>query len=183
MKPDVPTDHEYDGIHEFDNPLPRWWLMTFAGTVVFAVIYWVIMHSLPTATSSFDRYGEDQRQYDLAAAANAIDPATVEAMAKDPSVVAAGKTIFTNRCVSCHGPEGGGAVGPNLTDNYWIHGGDLKSIYITVSGGYPKLGMPEWRAVLEDKDIATVVAFLQSIRNTNVPGKPPQGELFTAKAP
>lgn len=179
MKTDVPTDHEYDGIHEFDNPLPRWWLMTFFGAVVFAIGYWLVMHSTPGAAGSYEAYGEAQREYDLAAAANAIDPAQLITMAKDPSAVAAGKTVFTNRCVPCHGPDGGGTVGPNLTDKFWIHGGDLKSIYTTVAGGYPKLGMPEWRLVLEDKDIASVVAYLQSIRNTNVAtGKAQQGDPY-----
>ena len=182
---DVETDHEYDGIKEFDNPLPRWWLGTFAITVVFAVFYWIAIHSLPSAVGSFDRYGEDQRAYDLAAFATAVDPQAIVAMAKDPAAVQKGKAIFDLRCLSCHGDKAQGGTGPNLTDNFWLHGGDTKSIYVTVAGGYPKLGMPEWRMVLEDADLQHVVAFVESVRNTNVPGKAQQGEAYnpTGAAP
>lgn len=178
--PDVPiTGHQYDGIEELDNPLPRWWLWTFAVTVVFAVFYWMGLHSLPSGKQSFDRYAEDQQAYDLAALANAVDPGQIKAMSSDSAAVAAGKATFDLRCASCHGPGGEGTVGPNLTDHNWIHGGDLRSIYISVAGGYPKLGMPEWRTVLEDKQIAEVIAFLVTIRDSNKPGKPPQGPEYT----
>lgn len=177
---DVPiTGHQYDGIEELDNPLPRWWLWTFAVTVVFAVFYWMWLHSLPSGKQSFDRYAEDQQAYDLAALANAVDPAQIKAMSSDSAAVAAGKATFDLRCASCHGPGGEGTVGPNLTDRNWIHGGDLRSIYVSVAGGYPKLGMPEWRTVLEDKQIAEVIAFLVTIRETNKPGKPAQGPEYT----
>jgi len=167
--------HAYDGIHELDNPLPRWWLGTFAITVVFGLFYWMALHSLPSGMSSFDAYAQAQETYDLEALGQAVDPAAVKALASDSAAVASGKATFGLRCASCHGPDGQGAVGPNLTDRAWIHGGDLRSIYVTVSGGYPKLGMPEWRAVLDDKQIAQVVAFLITIRDTNIPGKEAQG--------
>lgn len=173
--------HTYDGIEELDNPLPRWWLWTFAVTVIFAVFYWMWQHSLPHQEHSFDSYGEAQHAYDVEALANAVDPSTIKAMADDPPAVARGKTLFTNRCAPCHGPEAAGAVGPNLTDHSWIHGGDLRSIYITVAGGYPKLGMPEWRNVLEDSQLAEVVAFLLTVRDTNKPGRPPQGDVFAGE--
>lgn len=178
---DVPTDHDYDGIKEFDNPLPRWWLWTFALTTIFAVFYWLVMHSLPNAKDSFVRYGEAQREYDLIAYATAIDPAAIVAMSKDPSAVQAGKAVFDLRCMSCHADKGQGSVGPNLTDKFWIHGGDTKAIYMSVAGGYPKLGMPEWRAVLEDVDLQRVVAYIESIRGTDVPGKPAQGDPYEVK--
>jgi len=175
---DIPTDHEYDGIKEFDNPLPRWWLWTFAGTVLFSIAYWLVMHNLPTASGSFERYGEAQKEYDLIVFSKAVDPAAIMAMTKDPGAVAAGKAVFEARCVSCHADKGQGGVGPNLTDKFWIHGGDTKAIYMSVAGGYPKLGMPEWRAVLEDVDLQRVVAFVETIRGTEVPGKAPQGEEY-----
>jgi len=171
--------HAYDGIEELDNPLPRWWLWTFAVTVVFAIFYWMWLHSLPNGKLSFDAYAEAQTAYDLEALANAIDPATIETMAADPALVGRGKTIFDNRCSTCHGALAEGATGPNLTDTSWIHGGDLRSIYITVAGGYPKLGMPEWRNVLEEAQLAEVVAYLVTVRGTNRVGKPPQGEVYT----
>jgi cytochrome c oxidase cbb3-type subunit 3 len=174
------TGHVYDGIHEHDNALPRWWLWTFAITVVFSLAYWFVEHSLPSAQSSFDEYGEAQRQYDLNAFAAAVDPQAIVAMAEDPSVIARGKTIFANRCQTCHGEEAQGlpANGPNLTDSYWIHGGDIRSIFTTVAGGYPKLGMPEWRFTLEDAELQALVALIQSQRNSNLEGRGPQGELY-----
>lgn len=172
------TDHDYDGIRELDNPLPRWWLWTFAGTTVFAIAYWLAMHSLPAATTSFDRYGVEHDELERIALANAVDPSVILAQAKDPAAVAAGFTVFSNRCVTCHGDHGQGGVGPNLTDGHWLHGGDTKSIYATVSRGYPKLGMPEWRAVLEDVDVQHLVAWIESVRGTNVVGKAPQGEEY-----
>ena len=178
---DVPKDHAYDGIQEFDNPLPRWWLWTFAITVIFAIFYWMWLHSLPNGTLSFAAYGEEQAEYDLKMLANAVDPAVVVTASKDPATVERGKALFTERCVSCHAAEGQGQVGPNLTDKFWIHGGDVKSIYMTVAGGYPKLGMPEWRTVLEDNQLVDVVAFVLSIRNTEKAGKAPQGESYSGE--
>jgi len=181
-KPDpYDTGHVYDGIHEHDNALPRWWLWTFAITVVFALAYWLAEHSLPSAEGSFERYGEAQREYDLNAFAAAVDPQAIVTMSKDSAVIEKGKTIFANRCQTCHGENAQGLAsnGPNLTDTYWLHGGDIKSIYTTVAGGYPKLGMPEWRFTLEDDELQALVALIQSKRNTNVEGgKPPQGELY-----
>ena len=172
------TGHDYDGIREYDNPLPRWWLWTFAITVVFALAYWFANHSLRGVNGSFETYGEAQAAFDLQMYSSKVDPAALEAMSKDPKAVEAGHALFMNRCVTCHGPNAAGINGPNLTDNFWLHGGDAKSIYMTISGGYPKLGMPEWRAVLEDPQIQTLVAFVLSLRNTNVTGRPPQGEPY-----
>ncbi len=182
MSPDIQappdTGHEYDGIHEYDNPLPRWWLWTFAITVVFALAYWFAGHSVKGAKGSFDAYGEAQAEFDRVSLASAADPAALDAMAKDPAAVSAGRAVFEARCKDCHGLTAAGVNGPNLTDAYWIHGGDPKSIYVTIAGGFPKLGMPEWRAVLEDAQIQSLVAYLISLRGTNVSGRPPQGELW-----
>lgn len=170
------TGHEYDGIHEHDYPLPRWWLFTFAITVVFAVGYWVLRHTLPAAEGSFDVYGEDQAEHDRILYSATIDPAAIEKLVADQGAVSAGRALYLARCEACHGPDAAGKVGPNLTDRFWIHGGDTKSIYMTISSGYPKLGMPEWRKVLEDEQVQQLTAYLLSVRNTNVPGKAPQGD-------
>lgn len=187
-KPDQPvettdpydTGHVYDGIHEHDNALPRWWLWTFAITVVFALFYWMVEHSLPGSTSTFDEYGEAQREYDLNAFAAAVDPQAIVAMATDQSIIDQGMEVYVARCQTCHGEklEGVAAQGPNLTDAYWLHGGDIKSIYTTIAGGYPKLGMPEWRFTLEDAEMQALVALIQKVRNTNVEGREQQGVLY-----
>lgn len=187
MSVDTDTDreapHEYDGIIEHDNPLPRWWLVTFALSVVFAIGYWLAHHSLPAAVGTFEVYADEQAEHDRIASAANIDVAAIEKMATDPAVLAAGKTTYGNRCEPCHAANGEGKVGPNLTDRYWLHGGDTKAIYMTIAGGYPKLGMPEWRNVLEDRQVEELVAFVLSLRNRDVPGKGPQGDEYVPVAP
>jgi len=179
-QPDVETSHEYDGIRENDNPLPAWWLWTFALSVLFAIGYWFMKQQWPSL-SSFEVYGDEKAEYDRVALAVDIDPVALRALAKDASAVAAGSALYDLKCVTCHGTRGEGAVGPNLTDKFWIHGGDPKSLYMTIAGGYPKLGMPEWRAVLEDAQVKELVAYIQTLHDTNVPGKPPQGTEYTAE--
>lgn len=175
--PEAPAVHEYDGIIEHDNPLPAWWLWTFAGTVLFAIGYWFMKQQWP-ALSSFEIYGDEQAEYDRIALSVDIDPVALRALAKDPTAVAAGHALYDLKCVPCHGTKGEGTVGPNLTDKFWLHGGDPKSLYMTIAGGYPKLGMPQWRAVLEDQQVKELVAYIQTLRDTNAPGKPPQGTEY-----
>ncbi len=172
------TSHVYDGIRENDYPLPRWWLMTFAISVVFAIGYWIARHSLPASVGIFEVYADDKAEHDRVASAANIDVAAIEKMAGDPAAVAAGKALYQSRCEACHAPKGEGKTGPNLTDRFWLHGGDTKSIYMTISGGYPKLGMPEWRNVLEDRQVEELVAYVLTLRNLDVPGKGPQGDEY-----
>jgi cytochrome c oxidase cbb3-type subunit 3 len=171
---DVETDHDYDGIREFDNPLPRWWLWTFALTVVFSIFYWLTRHSLK-ADGTFAEFTSELEAFESRMAANAVAPETLVAMAADPQAVARGKVTFGNKCASCHGEDAAGGSGPNLTDRFWLHGREARELYVSVSGGFPKLGMPKWRNQLEDTAIQEVVAFVLSVRDTNVPGKGPQG--------
>lgn len=171
---DVETDHEYDGIREFDNPLPRWWLGTFAITVLFSVGYWLVKHNLKSE-GSFEVYAAEMEEVQrIAAAANVDEPALV-AMSKDQAIVAEGRAVFESNCATCHGQKAEGATGPNLTDNFWLHGGMPKDMVVTIAAGYPKLGMPAWGLNLGADRIKRVIAYLISIRNTNVAGRPPAG--------
>ncbi len=171
---DVETDHEYDGIKEFDNPLPRWWLWTFAITVLFSVYYWLTRETLP-AEGTFEEFQTEYAEFEAKALAQAVEPAELEAMVKDTAAVAAGQTTFSNKCASCHGEKAEGGTGPNLTDRFWLHGSTTREIYVSIASGYPKLGMPKWRGQLEDRAIQELTAYVLSIRNTNVQGKGPQG--------
>lgn len=172
---DVETDHEYDGIREFDNPLPRWWLWTFAITVLFSLGYWLAYHNLKTE-GSFEVYATEMDELQRKLAAADVDEAKLMSMSQDAAIVAEGRGIFESNCATCHAQKGEGLTGPNLTDTYWIHGNSPKDLFVTVAAGWPKAGMPAWGLNLGPERIERVVAFVLSIKNTNVPGRPPQGE-------
>ena len=171
---DVETDHDYDGIREFDNPLPAWWLWTFAITTVFGIVYWMWYHSLP-AEGSFEVHFAELAEFQQAIAANAVSEEELVAIAKDPAAIEAGKATFMAQCKSCHGEKGEGGIGANLTDGYWIHGRGPKEIWTTITFGVTTKGMPSWGPVLGDAKIRELYAFVNTLRDTNVAGKAPQG--------
>jgi cytochrome c oxidase cbb3-type subunit 3 len=172
--------HEYDGIQELDNPLPGWWLATFYGTIIFAAIYYVyytFMGGLSLADELKVAMTE-VKAVQSATAANVKMPTEDELAAKfTPEVVAQGKAVFAERCAACHTATGGGLIGPNLTDNYWIHGaGKRADIYAVVYGGAPNTAMIAWSAVLKPAEITAAAAFVYSLKNTMIAGGlPPQG--------
>lgn len=172
---DVETDHEYDGIREFDNPLPRWWLWTFAITVIFSIFYWMIEHNLKSE-GTFEVYANEMDELQRRMAAAEVDEPKLIALAQDAAIVAEGRGIFESNCATCHGQRGEGLSGPNLTDGFWIHDAAPKDLFVSVAAGYPKAGMPAWGLNLGPQRIERVVAYLLTIKNTNVPGRPPQGE-------
>ncbi len=177
--------HEYDGIEEYDNKLPTWWLYTLYGAMVFAIGYWFTYHVFQGADLPLQAYRKE-----VAAAAEregktvALSSDELVALSKDPSIVKEGEKLFSTTCVPCHGPKGGGTVGPNLTDDSWIHGGAPDKIYATVHDGVLAKGMPAWGAPLGNPAVQAVTAFVLTLHNTNVPGgKPPQGEREGEGAP
>ena len=163
-------EHSYDGIQEFDNPLPRWWVYLFYATIVFSVLYWFNI-GVGAGKGRIAQY-----EADVAAARAAhpppaeSGPAELAALAGNPRIVAAGKTVFVTNCASCHRADGGGLIGPNLTDDAWIHGNSLPAIHRTVSEGVLAKGMPNWGKLLKSDDVDAVVAYVASIRDTQVPG-------------
>ncbi|MEI6806571.1 MAG: cbb3-type cytochrome c oxidase N-terminal domain-containing protein [Myxococcaceae bacterium] len=173
-------EHEYDGIKEYDNPLPKWWLLTFYATIFFAFGYWGYYHVLhlgwmPTQALAYENQMAEKK---LNAVASTITEEDLVKMSKKPEVVQQGKAIFVQNCMACHGDKGQGGIGPNLTDSSWIHGGNAMDIRHTISKGVLEKGMTAWQSVLGDTKINEVVAFILSIRDTNVPGKPPQGTPY-----
>jgi mono/diheme cytochrome c family protein len=257
------TDHDYDGIRELDNDLPRWWLYLFYFTIIWGLLYLVHYHVLDSGDSS---YAELQKEYDpnwkeevksglftgyrspfysdkeltprqriefatlskfqgdsvfndlikramkrakaenldklisafpdlwqqLAAGDTPPVELPVEAVAKtgsDPVIdyqpltdvasLTAGKDIFSISCASCHGPAGEGGIGPNMTDEYWLHGGSINDIISTIEKGVPAKGMIPWRGQLKPEQILQVASYISTLQGTNPPNaKAPQGEVY-----
>jgi cytochrome c oxidase cbb3-type subunit 3 len=173
-------DHEYDGIKEYDNPMPRWWLATFWVTILFSVIYLLNVPGIGVGKGRIAEYEATM----AAAAAEAAkhDPLaglTAEklvAIAQDPAKQALGKATFATMCSSCHAADGGGLIGPNLTDAYWIHGGQPMDILKTVNAGVLDKGMPAWGKVLKPDQLLAVASYVTTLLgSTPKAPKPPQG--------
>ena len=181
---DVETQHEYDGIREFDNPLPRWWLITFYGAIVFSVGYWFYYHTLAVGEQPLDSYKREVEAAEKLAAASeqkSISEDQLVALSSDVEAVQRGAAVFKQSCVACHGERAQGVIGPNLTDGYWLHGGRAKEIYKVVSSGIVEKGMPSWRPVLGPSKVKDATAYVISLRGKNEPGKAPQGTSSDGK--
>ena len=168
--------HVYDGIEEADNELPLWWLWTLYGAIIFSVVYWFYYHEYNVGELPPQAW-----ETEMAARAAAAPPMTLDEImeaANDPARVTAGRAVFETNCVACHMDQGQGNIGPNLTDGYWIHGGAATDIYNTIDQGVLTAGMPAWTGPLGRESVKDVVAYVLSIRDTNVEGKEPQGELY-----
>ena len=179
--------HEYDGIRELNNRLPPWWLYGFYLTIIFAVVYLWRFHVSHNGPSSKQEYetsvarAELKIQDYLKAKGEAVDENTVT-MLTSASDIAEGKAVFMKSCVACHLETGAGNVGPNLTDNYWLHGNDIKSIFKTIRYGIN--AMPQWQNAYSNKQIAQVASYVKTLHGTNPPNpKVPQGVEMKEEAP
>lgn len=163
------TGHEYDGIRELNNRLPPWWLYGFYISILFAVIYlwrFHVSHSAPLAKEEYElsvSNAEEKTKAYLASKGEAIDENTVTLLTGKTDIDA-GKVIFEKSCAACHMADGGGMVGPNLTDNFWLHGGDIKSVFKTIKYGIN--AMPPWQTSYSNKEIAQVASFVASLHGT-----------------
>jgi cytochrome c oxidase cbb3-type subunit 3 len=179
------TDHDYDGIRELDNALPPWWKYGFILTICWSAVYLIHYHVVHTGKSSKEEYAEQLKTAEIqlaeyrAKAANMVDETNVQILS-DASSIAAGKDIFVKNCTSCHGPDGQGAqVGPNLTDDYWLHGGSIHDIFKTIKYGVQGKGMRAWKQDLTPSMIAQVASFIHSIHGSNPPNaKKPDGIFY-----
>jgi cytochrome c oxidase cbb3-type subunit 3 len=178
---DLLIEHEYDGIQELDNPTPAWFMYLFYATITFAVCYLLIYHVFKAAPLQYDEYKNEVAQAAVAnkaylsKAGNMVDENTVK-LSRDPAVLASGKTIFMTNCLACHGPQGQGLVGPNLTDDYWLHGSKIGDLFKTIKYGVPAKAMPTWEKLLSPKQISDVANYIKSLHGTNPPNpKAPQG--------
>lgn len=182
---DMLIEHEYDGIKELDNPTPAWFMVLFYGTIVFAVAYLLIYHVFGIGQLQDAEYKAEIAQAEVAKkeylskAANLIDENTVT-LVTDAGVLKEGEAIFKQNCAACHGDKGQGMVGPNLTDDYWLHGGNIKAVFKTIKYGITAKGMPNWDKQLSAKQLSDVSNYIKSLHGTNPPnGKEPQGEKET----
>ncbi|CAM1345667.1 cbb3-type cytochrome c oxidase N-terminal domain-containing protein [Tenacibaculum amylolyticum] len=180
----IELDHNYDGIKELDNVLPPWWVYLFYVTIVFGVIYLIRFHVAGGDTQEME-YEKSMAKARMeiekykAATPNAFDVEKVELLT-DASDVNRGKAVFRLNCASCHAPDGGGGIGPNLTDEYWILGGGFKNVFNTIyNGGRDGKGMVAWKSTLKPQDIQKVASYVISLEGST-PAKPkkPQGEVW-----
>jgi cytochrome c oxidase cbb3-type subunit 3 len=180
---DLLLDHDYDGIKELDNALPPWWKYGFYITIVVAVLYLLKFEVWHTGMNPTEEYNTEmttakiETEAYLASAKENVDENSVTEL--DVAGIAAGKAIFAKTCVPCHLAEGQGIVGPNLTDEYWIHGGSIKDIFKTIKYGYPDKGMQSWQSTYSPVQIQQLASYIRSLKGTNPPNpKAPQGDLY-----
>lgn len=180
---EIMLDHNFDGIKELDNRVPPWFSYLFYVTILFAVYYMLDYHVLATSKLSTDEYLEEVQiaenlQAELMKSGALVNEETVTAVFDDASIKA-GKSIFDVNCVACHTASGGGLVGPNLTDEYWIHGGGIKNIFRTIKVGVPAKGMISWQSQLNARQIQEVGSYILTLKGTNPPnGKQPEGTIY-----
>ena len=174
----------YDGIQEYDNDLPRWWVWLFYLTGVYAIVYVVAYYGYGV---SIPPLPYEPSGAPVATVASNAQPSGVQgdeaqilkAKLTDPGAVAKGKEVYAARCAPCHGATGGGVIGPNLTDDAWIHGGSLVEIKTVIENGVPEKGMLSWKSMLSQDDIRSLVVYIRSMKGTNpAGGKPAEGTPY-----
>ena len=179
--------HTYDGIREYDNPMPGWWVAVFWATVLFAPVYMLGVH----AFDWIDSYGDDfneagahletvREQYASTGPAFKSDAGALREYASDADRAVVGAGVFATACASCHGADGGGLIGPNLADGFWLHGAGPEPVWRVINEGVLDKGMPAWKDQLSDDERAGLVAYTASIQGTSPTNpKAPQGEPGT----
>lgn len=165
---DIMFHHDFDGIRELDNRIPPWFNFMFYGTIIWAVIYLFVFHIFDDGQIQSKEYlaeinqAKIERDYLIKTGAF-INEETVTLL-NDASTLAEGKDIFAKNCVTCHSADGGGLVGPNLTDEYWIHGGGIKNVFKVIKEGVPAKGMISWQTQLDPKKMQAVASYVISLQ-------------------
>jgi cytochrome c oxidase cbb3-type subunit 3 len=182
-------DHSYDGIREYDNPLPSWWSIVFGATVAFAFLYFAYYNIAGWGRSPTDSYqialAGWQSVYKAGPGGGGGPSMTEEMLAagtENPDVVARGAEVFAARCTGCHGANASGQIGPNLTDLYQMHGTTRMDLYAIILGGAPGTAMIAWGETLKPTEVVAVTTFVASLRGKNLTGKEPQGKPVPALA-
>ncbi len=175
-------DHEYDGIHELDNNLPRWWVWLFYITIIFSAVYLVYYHVAarwaicrPPNTQGNEGRRTRQRRGDEQVRGRHSHAAAVD---RSGGVLEHGQQIYAKFCAPCHRADGGGLVGPNLTDDYWIHGSNFADNVKVIWNGVPAKGMITWKTILKPEEIYAVASYIYTLRGAKLatPGKPPENQ-------
>jgi mono/diheme cytochrome c family protein len=180
----IPQDEDFDGIKELDNRVPPWFNYLFGGTIIFAVVYLLNYHVWQSSPLPRAEYAEEVNAADLSRRIRMVAEGTVnedDMVALNDNVdLKSGQERFLKNCITCHGSHGEGIVGPNLTDQYWIHGGGIKNVYATIKNGVPEKGMISWKLVFTPKEIQQIASYVLSLQGTNPPnGKKPEGTIYT----
>lgn len=182
---EVLTDHDYDGIKELDNNLPPWWVAMFYITIIFSIIYVFRYHISGSGEVMMDEYraeiiAAEELKALVAEEGPVLDASTVTLFEGD---MTRAKQMYETNCASCHGSAGEGGVGPNLTDEYWKHGGGISNLFETIQNGVPAKGMIAWKSILKPEHIREVSSYILTMQGTNPPnGKAPEGDLWVEEA-
>ncbi|MCW5909861.1 MAG: c-type cytochrome [Cyclobacteriaceae bacterium] len=182
---DILMDHSYDGIRELDNHLPPWWKWLFYATIVFSGVYMIFYHLTDTLPLPLKEYEtelviaeEQAKKLEASSPVAAIDETTVQ-LVTDATALADGKTTFLNNCASCHRKDGGGDIGPNLTDEYWKHGGSLRDIFRIIRHGVQGTNMISWEGFISPEKMQNVTSYVLTLQGSNPENaKKPEGELY-----
>lgn len=178
--------HELDGIKEYDNPMPGWLMAIWWGSLMFAAGY-LIFYALSFGEGTMEAEYRDQTQQALTAVqahfdANPLVPPSPGELlrgAGNQAVLETGASRFARSCASCHGDSAQGLIGPNLTDDRWLHGGSVEQIFQTVAKGWTSKGMPPWGRALRPDELAALVSYVRSLQGSNPPnGRAPEGDAF-----
>lgn len=172
--PDIEREHSFDGIKEYDNPLPMWWLWTFFLTIIFSAIYY-LHYEVAGGPTLKDELNVEMTAIEQAAQKKNAGPAETEeslaAFFANPKAAEAGSAIFAGKCAACHGDKLQGLIGPNLVDKFWIHGGGTRTdIVKVIREGVADKGMPPWGSMLKKDELLNVTAFIVSKKGSNPPG-------------
>ena len=179
-------DHNYDGIRELNNHLPPWWSYLFYVTIIFGIFYVIFYHVTDTLPLQEEEYEIEMaeaaaiaeiRMNEAIASGNAFSEADLE-LTTNADILASGGKIFGQQCAACHKADAGGLIGPNLTDDYWLHGGDIQSVFSTIKTGVTNTAMISWEPILSPTQMRDVANYIKSLRGTNPPGAlAPQGDF------
>jgi len=183
---EIMTDHHYDGIRELDNNLPPWWKYGFYLTIVVAIIYMFVYHVSRTSPLQLAEYQKEladatiAKEAYLKTVADKVDESSVTFLIAENDLNT-GKGIYKEKCIACHGQAGEGGVGPNLTDEYWLHGGGIKEVFKTIKYGIPAKGMIAWQSQLKPIEMQQISSYILSLIGSKPAGaKEPQGDLYQA---
>jgi cytochrome c oxidase cbb3-type subunit 3 len=177
---EIAFHHEYDGIRELDNNLPPWWIYMFYATIVFAVIYMGYYHLSDSSDLQIAEYNKEMAEAEKLMSSR-MNENTVT-LVSDKAMLEEGKKIFLENCAACHGKEGQGSIGPNLIDQYWLHGGGVKNVFKTIKNGVPGKSMRAWQNDFSPKQMQEVASYILSLQGTKpANAKEPQGELYDDK--
>lgn len=171
-------EHEYDGIKEYDNPMPAWWVLTFWATIIFSVAYVLNIGGIGTGEGRIAAYEADMAAWREAHPQGGapVDAGALLALAADDEAREEGREIYAKYCAACHAADGGGLIGPNLADAHWLHGSTIDSIHTVIAEGVLAKGMPAWSKMLSADQVDQVTAYVWSLRgSTPAAPKAPEG--------